>query len=196
VLAPLLGEKVSASTISRIANDLDKEVKLYHDRKVEDRYRFVFRRGGLQEQRNGEATERFYCAPLGSRWREGQEMIDFYPPPVNRKPAVKRSCDIFTKEGLRGRPCPLMATDGGTGLHAALEIVYPKILLQRCWAHKTRNVLEVKKAVQPAVKKALNRISHARNHREATEAYWRLVSRWRNSYPKAVACLDKISASC
>ncbi|MBI5326931.1 MAG: transposase [Deltaproteobacteria bacterium] len=40
-------------------------------------------------------------------------------------------------------PCPeLIITDGGKGLHSALEYVYPKILKQRCWAHKTRNILD------------------------------------------------------
>jgi transposase-like protein len=85
-----------------------------------------------------------------------------------------------------------MATDGGTGLHQALQIVYPKILLQRCLAHKTRNVLDkVKRKDQLAVKKALNRISHASNRREAIKAYWRFCSRWRKAYPRAVACLKK-----
>jgi putative transposase len=84
----------------------------------------------------------------------------------------------------------LIATDGGTGLHQALQIVHPKTLLQRCWAHKTRNVLDkVKKKDQPAVKKALHRISHAANRREAAQAYWRFSSRWRKAYPRAVACL-------
>ena len=85
-----------------------------------------------------------------------------------------------------------MATDGGTGLHAALQIVYPKPLLQRCWAHKTRNVLDkVKEKDQGAVKKALNRISHAENQRAATEAYRRFASNWRKDYPRAVACVER-----
>jgi transposase-like protein len=86
----------------------------------------------------------------------------------------------------------LIATDGGTGLHQALQIVYPKIVLQRCLAHKTRNVLDkVKKKDQVLVKKALNRISHASNRREAVKAYWLFSSRWRKAYPRAVACLKK-----
>lgn len=42
VLAPILGEKVSASTISRIARELDQEVSRYHDRSLQDRYRYLF----------------------------------------------------------------------------------------------------------------------------------------------------------
>jgi transposase-like protein len=48
-----------------------------------------------------------------------------------------------------------------------------------------------KKKDHPAVKQALNRISHAANLREATKAYWRFSSRWAKTYPKAVDCLKK-----
>ena len=50
---------------------------------------------------------------------------------------------------------------------------------------------KVRNKDQSAVKKALNRISHAANRREATQAYWRFCSRWNKAYPKAVACLKK-----
>lgn len=58
VLAPLLGEKVSASTISCIARDLDQEVKLYHGRALEDRYQYLFLGwSGTQEQGSRQGTE-------------------------------------------------------------------------------------------------------------------------------------------
>ena len=119
-------------------------------------------------------------------------MIDFYPAASESEACWETCLNDLYRRGLEGSVCELIATDGGTGLHQALQIVYPKIVLQRCWAHKTRNVLDkVKKKDQPAVKKALTRISHAANRREATEAYWRFSSRWKKPYPKAVACLKK-----
>lgn len=119
-------------------------------------------------------------------------MIDFYPAASESQACWEAFLRDLYQRGLQGSCCDLIATDGGTGLHAALQIVYPKLLLQRCWAHKTRNVLDkVKKKDQKAVKKALNRISHGAHHREATEAHWRFASRWRKAYPKAVACLEK-----
>ena len=42
VLAPVLGEKVSASTISGIARGLDEQVAAYHGRKLEDKYLYLF----------------------------------------------------------------------------------------------------------------------------------------------------------
>jgi transposase-like protein len=58
--------------------------------------------------------------------------------------------------------------------------------MQRCWAHKIRNVLDkVKKIDQPAVKKALTRISHASNRREATEAYYaECIGRISEKFPR------------
>jgi putative transposase len=193
VLAPVLEEKVSASTISRIARDLDKEVKLYHGREFEDRYQYLFFDGVVLKSKGAAKVQKkiLLCA-FGITVEGGQEMIDFYPAASESQACWEAFLRDLYQRGLKGNPCDLIATDGGTGLHAALQIVYPKVVVQRCWAHKTRNVLDkVKKKDQLAVKKALNRISHGAHHREATEAYWRLASRWRKTYPRAVACIEK-----
>jgi transposase-like protein len=193
VLAPILGEKVSASTISRIARGLDKEVKLYHGRQLEDCYQYLFFDGVVLKSKGAARVQKkiLLCA-FGITVDGVQEMIDFYAAASESQACWEAFLRDLYQRGLKGSGCDLIATDGGTGLHAALQIVYPKLLLQRCWAHKTRNVLDkVKKKDQGAVKKALNRISHGANHREATEAYWRFASRWRKTYPKAVACLEK-----
>jgi putative transposase len=193
VLAPVLGEKVSASTISRIARDLDQEVKLYHGRELEDKYQYLFFDGVVLKSKGAVRVQKkiLLCA-FGITVEGRHEMIDFYPAASESGACWEAFLRDLYNRGLQGSPCELMATDGGTGLHQALQIVYPKPLLQRCWAHKTRNVLDkVKKKDQPAVKKALNRISHASNRREATKAYWRFSSRWTKTYPRAAACLKK-----
>ena len=193
VLAPVLGEKVSASTISRLARDLDQEVAAYHHRALEDKYRYLFLDGVVLKSKGALKVQKkvLLCA-FGITVDGGQEMIDFYPAPTESGACWESFLNDLYQRGLKGSLCQLIATDGGTGLHQALQIVYPKILLQRCWAHKTRNILDkVKKIDQEAVKKALNRISHAPNRREATQAYWRFSSRWQKPYPKAVNCLKK-----
>ena len=193
VLVPVLGEKVSASTISRIARDLDQEVSRYHDRALEDQYRYLFFDGVVLKSKGAlKVQKKILLCAFGITVQGRQEIIDFYPAASESGACWEAFLTDLYRRGLKGSPCELIATDGGTGLHQALQIVYPKIALQRCWAHKTRNVLDkVKKTDQPAVKKALNRISHAANRREATQAYWRLSARWRKAYPKAVGCLKK-----
>lgn len=193
VLAPVLGEKVSASTISRIARDLDQEVDRYHGRALQDQYQYLFFDGVVLKSKGAVKVQKkvLLCA-FGITIEGRHEMIDFYPAASESGACWEAFLGDLYKRGLKGSLCELIATDGGTGLHQALQIVYPKIVLQRCWAHKTRNVLDkVKRKDQPAVKKALNRISHASNHREATKAYWRFSSRWTKAYPRAVDCLKK-----
>jgi transposase-like protein len=193
VLAPVLGEKVSASTISRIARALDQEVSRYHSRDLEDRYRYLFFDGVVLKSKGAlKVQKKILLCAFGITVQGRHEMIDFYPAASESAACWEAFLRDLYQRGLKAKPCALIATDGGAGLHQALQIVYPNTLLQRCWAHKARNVLDrVKKKDQPAVKRALARISHAANRREAAEAYWRFSSRWRKPYPRAVACLKK-----
>ena len=56
----------------------------------------------------------------------------------------------------------MICTDGGRGLLTALPRVYPNVAVQRCWAHKVRNVVnKIKKTDQPAVKASLQAIMNA-----------------------------------
>src|SRR5512144_2184582 len=65
-----------------------------------------------------------------------------------------------------------------------------EIPLQRCWAHKIRNVLnKVRKADHAAIKRALHRIMNAANAPAARAAARRFADRWSDAYPSAVACL-------
>lgn len=193
VLAPVLGEKVSASTISRISEELDHEVHRYHTRPLRDHYQYLFFDGVVLKSKGAvKVQKRILLCAFGITVEGRHEMIDFHPAASESGASWEAFLRDLYQRGLQGSLCELIATDGGTGLHQALEIVYSKIVLQRCWAHKTRNVLDkVKKKDQPVVKKALNRISHAANRRAASQAYWRFSSRWHKAYPKAVACLKK-----
>ena len=84
----------------------------------------------------------------------------------------------------------MICADGGQGLIAALPTVYPGIPLQRCWAHKIRNILDkVRKADREAVKAGLHAIMNAPNRPKALSAARRLADAWEKTYPKAVACL-------
>ena len=62
--------------------------------------------------------------------------------------------------------------------------------VQRCWAHKSRNILDrVRKADRDRFKRDLHRISHAATRVQARAAARRLVQRWNSHYPAAVRCL-------
>ena len=192
VLSPMLGEKISAGTVSQISKCLDKEVDKYHNRPLEDRYRFLFFDGVVLKNKGVAKVQRRPLLCAYGITREGIcEIIDFQSSSGESYEAWEGFLNDLYKRGIIGANCELIITDGGKGLHKALELVYPKILRQRCWAHKTRNILDkVRKKDHDLVKKTLHKISYARNLREATKGYWDFVKKWRGIYPDAVKCLE------
>ncbi len=191
-LFSLLGEKISASTVSEVAKRLDGAVRRYHNRRLGDEYRFLFFDGVVLKQRGAAKVQKkiILCA-YGVTWEGGKEMIDFLLASSESQNAWEGFLRDLYKRGLEGSRCELITTDGGNGLRNALEVVYPRIVRQHCWAHKTRNVLDkVKKADREKVKKNLNQISHAKNRQAATQVYWDFCQQYRKTYPGAVKSLE------
>jgi transposase-like protein len=191
-LLSLLGERVSASTVSEVARKLDHAVRRYHGRKLEDGYRFLFFDGVVLKQKGAAKVQKkiILCA-YGMSWEGKKEMIDFLLATSESQNAWEGFLRDLYGRGLEGKRCELITTDGGNGLRNALEVVYPRIARQQCWAHKTRNVLDkVKKADGEKVKKDLQRISHAKNRQAAIQAYWSFCQKYRKAYPGAVKSLE------
>jgi transposase-like protein len=190
-LLSLLGEKVSASTVSEVAKRLDHAVRGYHRRKLGDGYRFLFFDGVVLKQKGAAKVQKkiILCA-YGMTWEGKKEMIDFLLATSESQNAWEGFLRDLHERGLEGKLCELITTDGGNGLRNALEVVYPRIPRQHCWAHKVRNVLDkVKKADREKVKKDLQRISHGKNRQAATQAYWSFCQKYRRAYPGAVKSL-------
>lgn len=93
----------------------------------------------------------------------------------------------------RGLVAPKLATgDGAMGFWAALEDVFPATRQQRCWMHKTGNVLNyLPKRTQPKAKKMLHDIWRAETREDATQAFDLFVEAFEAKYPKATECLLK-----
>lgn len=86
----------------------------------------------------------------------------------------------------------LAVGDGALGFWNALTKVYPEAGHQRCWVHKTANVLDkLPKSVQPKVKSALHEIYQAETREQAHKAFDRTLTRFEAKYPKAMGCLQK-----
>ena len=82
--------------------------------------------------------------------------------------------------------------DGAMGFWAALEEIYPQTRQQRCWRHKTVNVLNCfPKSVQPKAKQGLHEIWQAPTKQAAEEAYALFIKSYDAKYPKATLCLEK-----
>jgi putative transposase len=88
---------------------------------------------------------------------------------------------------------PLLATgDGALGFWAALRKVYPETREQRCWVHKTANVLnKMPKSVQPRAKGDLHEIWMAQTREQANQAFDKFLAKYEAKYEGACECLRK-----
>jgi putative transposase len=82
--------------------------------------------------------------------------------------------------------------DGALGFWKALAQVYPTTREQRCWVHKTANVLDkLPKSLQPKAKEMLHAVWQAATRHDADQAFDLFVATFEAKYPKATECLSK-----
>jgi putative transposase len=95
------------------------------------------------------------------------------------------------RRGLE-HPPELAIGDGALGFWSALEEEFPSTQNQRCWVHKTANVLEkLPKSVQVDAKKLIHKMYMAPKRDDAMLAYEEFKHVYHVKYPKAVECLTK-----
>jgi putative transposase len=190
-LLALLGRAVSAATVSQVAKTLDAAVAAFHRRPLQNRYKALMLDGVVLARKTGAgALRRPVLVALGLRHDGKKEIIDFRLAASESAAEWEQFLADLYRRGLTGEGLDMICVDGGSGLLAALPSVFHDIPVQRCWAHKIRNVLDkVRKADQPKVKRALHKIMNAANAPAARAAARRFADRFENRYPAAVACL-------
>jgi putative transposase len=192
-LRPLLGEGLSAQTISNIAGSLDEDLKRYHRRKLQDRYLYLFLDGIILKTKTGfGAKKKAVLVAYGIKMDGRRELIDFTVTNAESEKRWWRFLNDLARRGLRGEALGLVVTDGNPGLENAVDLVWPFVKRQRCWAHKLRNVANYlkRKHVDRCMKEAAA-IYKATNRKEAEQAYGKWQKKWTPLAPKAVKCLEK-----
>ena len=91
------------------------------------------------------------------------------------------------------KECPMLAVgDGGLGFWAALAGEFPETIEQRCWVHKSANILDkMPKSVQARAKVHICNMYMAPTREEAFRAYDHFVSQYQAKYERACECLKK-----
>jgi len=190
-LLPVLGRPVSAATVSQVAKSLDAVVAAFHRRRLHDRYKVLMLDGVVLSRKTGAgAVKRPVLVALGLLPDGRKEVIDFRLAKSESAAKWQLFLDDLYRRGLTGEGLEMICVDGGQGLLAALPNVFHNVPVQRCWAHKIRNVLnKVRKADREAVKRTLHRVMNADTLPKARSAARRFADRWEAIYEKAVACL-------
>jgi len=190
-LLPILGERVSPSTVSQVAKTLDAAVAAFHRRALEDKYKVLILDGVVLARRTGAgAVRRPVLVAMGITPDGRKEILDFR---LARSESERQWESFLTdlyNRGLDGKTLELIVTDGGKGLTNALATVFAGVAVQRCWAHKSRNILDkIRKADREKAKRDIRRIYEAQTLRQARGAARRFADRWQGRYPAAVSCL-------
>ena len=190
-LLPILGRPVSPATVSAVAKKLDAAVAAFHRRPLKDIYRVLVLDGVVLKRKTGAgALARPVLVALGLRPDGRKEVIDFRLASAESAAQWELFLGDLVRRGLVGERLEMLCVDGGSGLLAALPTAFPDLPVQRCWAHKIRNVLaKVRKPDLAAIKADLHRIMNATSLPAAWSAARRFADRWQSLYPNAVACL-------
>jgi putative DNA primase/helicase len=148
-LESLLGTPVSAQTVSRVARSLDREVQRFHEAPLGDDLQYLFLDGVSMRLKVAAGVKRrmVLCA-YGVSLSGERRLLDFRLHDSESQANWEAFLSQLRERGLLGKQLRLVATDGGSGLHAALQTVYPYVPRQRCWAHKLRNVANLLKRTQ------------------------------------------------
>jgi transposase-like protein len=190
-LAELLGETVSASTVSRITRTLDRTVAAWHRRPLHDHYRYLLLDGLSLRVKTPDGAKRrqilvAYAITLSGR----RELIDYRL--VRREGEATWTSFLLTlaARGLTGQALALITTDGHRGLHLALDFVYPTIPRQACWVHVLRNVAQrLRVRDRERCLTMARRIYQAPSRLAAERALHQWRRAWEPVAPEAVKCV-------
>jgi len=193
ITEPLLEFEVSPGTLSNIFAELDHEVKAFHRRGLRDEYRYLFLDGIYVSIKGAlKASKKPVLVAYGIKKDGTRELIHFKLSRSESRSEWEAFLNSLYRRGLIGEELELIITDGGKGLKAAIDVVYPYPKKQLCWAHKMRNVANYapKKYREECVGQA-RLIYKASSKREAVRKFreWKLG--WEAVIPKAVRCIER-----
>ena len=192
-LKPLLNTTLSASAVSRITKRLNPLVKEFHQRKLLDEYQFLFLDGiTISVKGSLKAKKILVLVAYGITIFGKKELIAFRIANAESTPACESFLNDLFRRGFEGKNLKMIITDGSKGFIAAIELIYPHALHQRCWVHKLRNATKhLKKAEIKPFKADARKIYNASSHREAIAAFKNLRKQWHHATPEAVKCLER-----
>ena len=193
VVATFTGEPVSAQTVSRLITELDQAVEQFHKAGLKDEWAYLFLDGvSLRMRRPAGRQAVHMLVAYGVKLDGTRHLLAFQRSAGESQQAWEGLLQNLYRRGLLGQRLQLIITDGCPGLAAAIQVVYPRVLHQRCWVHKMRNLLEkAKKRDYEAIKTDAQAIYQADSRSTARQAFTRFRKRWYPDYPAMVRQLER-----
>ena len=127
---------------------------------------------------------------IGAKYTGEKELLAIVDGVRESETSWKELLLTLRARGMNSDP-KLAIADGALGFWKALPQVFPTTKGQRCWVHKTANVLDkLPKSAQPRAKTLIHDIYQAETREEAVAAFKHFCDAYRDKYPKAVDCLE------
>jgi putative transposase len=192
-LAALLGQDakgLSAGTISRLKQVWNQEYDTWRQRDL-SRQRYVYLwADGIYFNIRGDDAKQCILVVVGVTEQGNKEFLaieDGY------RESEQSWTEVLLGLKSRGMNSPKLAVgDGALGFWKALQKIYGTTRSQRCWVHKTKNILnKMPKSIQPKAKQHIHDIWMAETREDAERAFDRFLETYRLKYPKASECLEK-----
>jgi len=182
---------LSASTVSRLLEGWQAECQKWSKRSLADKHYVYLWVDGVHFNIRLEEDRQCILVLMGATADGKKQLVaisDGYR--ESEQSWLELLLDVKSR-GLSIDP-KLAIGDGALGFWKAVDQVFPTTRSQRCWVHKTANVLDkLPKRLQPKAKEALHEIWMADTREAANQAFDSFLETYNAKYPKACECLAK-----
>jgi putative transposase len=193
-LAALVGPEcpgLSASTVTRLVAEWQDEYKDWSKRSLKDKHYVYLWADGVHFNIRLEEDRQCILVLMGATADGQKELIAITDGYRESEQSWKELLLDVKSRGLAIDP-KLATGDGALGFWKALPKVFATTRAQRCWVHKTANVLDkLPKRLQPRAKEAIHDIWMADTRVAAGQAFDSFLATYGAKYPQACECLAK-----
>ena len=193
-LSALLGPEapnLSSDTILRLRKSWEEELAHWRARDLSARRYVYIWADGIYFQARMEDQSQCMLVIIGATPEGRKELLGFTS---GYRESAQSWSELLVDLKARGLAHPplLAIGDGALGFWSALGKVFPTTRQQRCWVHKTANILnDMPKAMQTKVKADLHNIWMAESRLEAEKALSVFLQKYQMKYPKAAERLTR-----
>lgn len=181
---------LSASTVSRLKRQWETEYLAWKEEPLDkDQWVYVWV-DGIHSGLRAEDVKLCALTVMGVNERGEKRLLAIED---GDRESTQSWREVLLKLKARGMSTPKLAIgDGALGFWAAADQVFPAMRQQRCWVHKTANVLnKLPKSAQPKAKQALHDIWMAETKELAEKAFDLFIETYQDKYPGVAQCLLK-----
>jgi putative transposase len=182
---------LSATTVTRLKSVWEEEFQEWNKRSLEGKQYVYVWADGVHFNIRLEEDRQCILVLMGATVDGKKELIAVVDGFRESEQSWKGLLLDVKARGLKIDP-KLAIGDGALGFWKAIKQVYPKTRQQRCWVHKTANILDkLPKRLQAEAKEKLHDIWMADTREHANQAFDLFKKTYEAKYPKAVECLTK-----